>query len=307
MVDQVNLFGRPGASDWANNAFVQLDPRAVPNTQMGKAVAGLPQAWETPIEPPATVSQTRRIPGQSLGPAGTGDTTPGSPAESAVDATAVLAGPTPIAPKGMLMSAYANTEPARQQQARTIQGYIDQRNSAVAPPGTFDEVRERFLRDPDAFTIDATGILDKSPEVGKRWNFGEMTSPNALVVHHTAGRGGTEGVIQTFTERNFPAHFVIDREGQITQVLGLNQRGQHTKNAQDGSGITNANSWGVEVIAKDDADVLPVQAEATVRLTKYLQQYGLQSSRIVGHGAINSHKQATEGQTIAQLLREING
>lgn len=308
-MEQVRLFTRPENSSWASDTWVNLAPSASPITTIGKTVAGVPQGWESVS--PSIVQQapaTARInpvkrPGQSLGPAGTGEamSSPGAaPSGSASQATADLGGA--VKPTGMLMSSYANTE-----SARTMQAYIQEAVTATPAPGTFDELVSQYKTDPSAFTLSPEEIQDLSKETGSRWNFGTLSAPNALVVHHTAGGGTAEGVIQTFTERNFPAHFVIDREGQITQVLGLDQKGQHTRPAQDDSGISNANSWGVEVIAKDDSDVLPVQAAATVRLSKYLETYGLDPNRVVGHGAINAHKQATEGQSIVTLLRQING
>ena len=145
-------------------------------------------------------------------------------------------------------------------------------------------------------------IADRSTDVGRSWNFGKMKA-NSLVVHHTAGRGTVEGVIQTFKDRNFPAHFVVDRKGKIHQILGLDQRGQHTKNSSIND-ISNKNSWGVEVIARDDKDITPEQVDATMRLSKYLNEtQGMPMDRIFGHGEINTHKRATEGKTIVTALR----
>lgn len=316
-LNSITIVGRPQGSSWAQSSFITLAPAAQPSTTMGKTVAGAPQGWEqvspsTPQQTPEPVRVQADRPGvpQSTGPAATGD---GSLREQQTAATgevkpqatfgpdqAIVTMPTPK-PPGMLMNAYANTETTR-----TMKAYIDQSVTATPKPGTFDQVVSEYRSNPDSFKMDSSGIRDRSNEVGGRWSFGSMNA-DSLVVHHTAGRGGADGVIQTFTERNFPAHFVIDRDGEITQVLGLNQKGQHTRPAQDGSGITNSNSWGVEVIARDDSDVLPVQAAATIRLAKYLENYGLNPQRVVGHGAINSHKQATEGQSIINLLEQIRG
>lgn len=287
MANKVNLFGRPGGSEWASNTWVNVLQASTPSTMAGRTVAGV---MEGKAQTPAAVlaEQVRMppvTPGQSLGPAGTGD-------------AGVVA---PFKPPGMLVSNYASAAPGIRAQD------VAQAQDKPPAPGDFSELVTQFKADPGSFDLTAEGIRDVSPDVSSRWNFGEMKAPDALVVHHTAGRGDAEGVIQTFTERNFPAHFVIDRDGNITQVLGLRQKGQHTRPAQDNSGITNSSSWGVEIIAKDDADVLPVQAAATLRLSRYLQTQGLNPQKIVGHGAINAHKQATEGETVVNLLRQING
>lgn len=190
--------------------------------------------------------------------------------------------------------------------SRTIAAHKDQTLNAQPAPETIKSVVDDYKKNPSAYRIDSSQIVDRSREVGSNWNFGTMKA-DSLVIHHTAGRGTSDGVIQTFKERNFPAHFVIERDGNIVQVLGLDQRGQHTKNAQDGSGITNANSWGVEIIARDDSDVTPVQVQAALKLSNYLEGHGLNKNKIVAHGAINSHKQATEGQTVIQTLAQLGG
>jgi len=65
-------------------------------------------------------------------------------------------------------------------------------------------------------------------------------------------------------------------------------------------GPTNGNSQGVEVVANDDADILPIQAAAVFKLVKAL---GYSPGQIYGHGEVNpGHKQATEGYTIKQYI-----
>lgn len=191
--------------------------------------------------------------------------------------------------------------------SRTMGAYIAATANAPVNPATISSVVEAYKANPAAFTVSEQDIDDVSPEVSSSWNFGEMSQPNALVVHHTAGGGDRDGVINTFKERGFPAHFIIERDGKIVQVLGINQKGQHTKPAQDGSDISNSNSWGVEIIAKDDSDVTPTQVQAAIKLTNLLETHGLKRDRIVGHGQINSHKQATEGKTVLDTIAQIGG
>jgi len=163
-----------------------------------------------------------------------------------------------------------------------------------------------FQANPTAVRLDPSKIRDHTPKTSGNWNFGKLTRPSALVVHHTAGRGGVEGVIQTFKDRNFPAHFVIDREGTIHRILADDQKGQHTRPAQDGSDISNSNSWGVEVIANDDSDLTPEQVQASVQLAHYLHDnYQMPLDRVVGHGQINDHKQETEGATVLAVLANL--
>lgn len=150
--------------------------------------------------------------------------------------------------------------------------------------------------------IDMTGNLS--------FNFGQMRSPDALVIHHTGGSGtnvpNVNGVIQTFEDRGLPAHFIIDRDGQIIRTLAENAQGRHTKPSERSDlDISNANSWGVEIIALNDKDVTPAQTAAALELTRYLgTTYGMPTDRVVGHGAINGHKQADEGSAVLRALRD---
>lgn len=175
--------------------------------------------------------------------------------------------------------------------------------SEARSPEAASQAVAYFQSSPEAVRIDPSLIQDHTPTTSGNWNFGKLSEPSALVIHHTAGRGGVDGVIQTFKDRNFPAHFVIDRDGTIHRILADDQKGQHTKPAQDGSDISNANSWGVEIIANDDSDLTPKQVEASVQLAYYLHDnYGMPLDRVVGHGQINDHKQETEGATVLAAL-----
>ena len=178
--------------------------------------------------------------------------------------------------------------------------------SNARSPEAASEALAYFQSNPQAVRIDPTQIVDMTPTTSGNWNFGKLSQPNALVIHHTAGRGGVDGVVQTFKERGYPAHFVIDRDGTIHRILADDQKGQHTRPAQDGSGITNSNSWGVEIIAKDDADLTPAQVQASIQLSYNLHDnYQMPLDRVVGHGQINDHKQETEGATVLAALSEL--
>jgi len=118
-----------------------------------------------------------------------------------------------------------------------------------------------------------------------------------FIIHHTAGRGTATGVMNTLNKRELAIQWVVDREGNIYQMLPRGSRGAHIRNSD--LGPNNSNSQGVEVIAKNDSDVLPVQAAAVLKL---VQALGYSPNQIYGHGEVNSHKQKTEGQTIKQYI-----
>ena len=124
-----------------------------------------------------------------------------------------------------------------------------------------------------------------------------------FIIHHTAGRGAPSGVVGVLNKRGLGVQWVVDREGNIYQTLPRGSRGAHILNSA--LGPNNSNSQGVEVIARNDADILPVQAAAVYKLVKAL---GYTPNQLYGHGEVNpGHKAATEGQTIKQdILKNWN-
>ncbi len=143
-------------------------------------------------------------------------------------------------------------------------------------------------------------IADASNEVRPR--FGRMAGPpKALIIHHTGGRGDVHGVTSTFNNRKFPAHYVIDRDGQIWRTLPDGDAGQHIRNSPN-SHLSNSDTIGVEVIGNDDRDITPAQIAAAKQLHGDLvQRYP--DMKVYGHGEINGHKQIDEGHRIAMELR----
>ena len=121
-----------------------------------------------------------------------------------------------------------------------------------------------------------------------------------FIIHHTAGHGTAMGVVRVLNKRGLGVQWVVDREGKIYQTLPRGARGAHILNSA--LGPNNSNSQGVEVIAKNDADILPIQAAAVHKLIKAL---GYNPSQLYGHGEVNpGHKAASEGQTIKQYIEK---
>jgi hypothetical protein len=126
-------------------------------------------------------------------------------------------------------------------------------------------------------------------------------NPAALVVHHTAGRGNPEGVMNALNQQGYGVHYIVDRDGKIYASLPSNVAGIHTGTSAI-PGINNATTYGVEVIANDDSDILPSQVEAVRSLYGHLQK-GNPKLAIYGHGEIGSHKRADEGKTVVSAIR----
>lgn len=122
-----------------------------------------------------------------------------------------------------------------------------------------------------------------------------------FIVHHTAGRGTPQGVVGVLNKRRLGVQWIVDRDGKIYQTLPLGGKGAHILDSA--LGPTNSNSQGVEVIAKDDTDVLPIQAAAVFKIVKAL---GYSPNQIYGHGVVNPppHRMAEEGATIVKYIKD---
>jgi hypothetical protein len=122
--------------------------------------------------------------------------------------------------------------------------------------------------------------------------------PAAFIMHHTSGRGNIEGLKETLRQRHLGVEYGMDREGNIFQIGGPGS--SHMRRGQGvGAGLSNRNTVGMEVIAKNDRDVTPAQREAAMRFIA--ERYP--NTRVFGHGEVNPHKEADEGMTIVGAIR----
>jgi N-acetyl-anhydromuramyl-L-alanine amidase AmpD len=124
-----------------------------------------------------------------------------------------------------------------------------------------------------------------------------------FVVHHTAGRGTADAVVGVLNNRGLGVQWIIDREGKVYRSFPEGMTAYHTghQDQKDApSDLQNQTAQGVEVVAKDDADVLPIQVLAAWKLLKYL---GYEKDQVWGHGEVTHNKAATEGQTITDFWR----
>jgi hypothetical protein len=132
--------------------------------------------------------------------------------------------------------------------------------------------------------------------------------PKHFVFHHVGGRGTSASVYSTYYCRGYPAQFTIERDGTIHRFLPNGAIGWHTQGGSlwpgspypgDYSTWNNSNSIGVEIIANNDADVLPVQLNQAIRLAHY---YGFKKDEVIGHGWLNwGHKEQSEGLSAYKL------
>jgi hypothetical protein len=142
---------------------------------------------------------------------------------------------------------------------------------------------------PAASARDASGQPGRVPGV----------DPQAFIMHHTGGRGSTQGVEDTLNQRGLGVEYIMDREGNITRFSGAGAA-QMMPGRGKGEGLNNRNTVGMEVIAKDDKDVTPAQvASARSFIAK-----NYPTTPVYGHGEVNpGHKEADEGMTIVNAIR----
>jgi hypothetical protein len=122
-----------------------------------------------------------------------------------------------------------------------------------------------------------------------------LNNDKYFILHHTAGRGTPQGVVGILNKRGLGIQWVIDRDGQIYQTLPKDSFGQHVvpNKGSAPSDMSNKTAQGVEIIAKNDNDVLIKQCKSALMIIKDL---GYSLSNVYGHGEVQSNKMATEGQ-----------
>jgi N-acetylmuramoyl-L-alanine amidase len=129
-------------------------------------------------------------------------------------------------------------------------------------------------------------------------------APQGFIFHHTGGaEPDAQHVISVLNQRGLGTHYVMDRAGNIFRTLPNGAQGRHMRDGQGpGAGLSNQNTEGMEIIARDDRDITPAQVESAKRFAADLRQRypGIQ---FFGHGEVNPHKQATEGATVMAALR----
>lgn len=125
-------------------------------------------------------------------------------------------------------------------------------------------------------------------------------APSAVIIHHTGGRGDLNNVKRVLLGRGLGVQYVMDRQGNITQIGGPGSR--HMMNGWGaGQGLSNHNTVGIEIIARNNADVTPQQVKAAQAFLA--ARYP--NTPIFGHGQVNpGHKEADEGMAVVNTVRQ---
>jgi N-acetyl-anhydromuramyl-L-alanine amidase AmpD len=175
---------------------------------------------------------------------------------------------------------------------KAVTGYSDE------SPSERDEADDEALSNFKREIIDISGQAEQ-PKMQPGQDLDKY-----FVVHHTAGRGRAEDVVNVLNNRGLGVQWVIDREGKVYKTFPEGLTAWHTGHQDQKDAprdLQNSTAQGVEVIAMDDQDVLPIQVLAAFKLLKYL---GYGKDQVWGHGEVTYNKQATEGQTIVDFWRE---
>jgi hypothetical protein len=130
-----------------------------------------------------------------------------------------------------------------------------------------------------------------------------LKSNKYFILHHTAGRGTAEQVVDILNTRKnkngkpiiLGIQYIIDRNGEVYKGTKGN-KGAHITSMYPSApkDMSNSTAEGVEIIASDDTDILIPQCKSALRLIKKL---GYPLSNVYGHGEVSSNKMKEEGAT----------
>lgn len=195
-------------------------------------------------------------------------------------------------------------------QDKTIEVNVDQSQQRQQPQQQSQKVFDFYKSVYNMPKISEVPIMDLSKsEKSLGTKFGKLEGDGlakGLILHHTGGRGKVGSIMDIFKQRGFPAQYVLDRDGTIYRTLPEGYQGRQIKSGKGiGQGFTNANTEGIEVIAKNSEDFTPKQQEALKKFIAWHSQKNLYdpTQTVFGHGEINPHKDPGEGLIIARQTR----
>jgi hypothetical protein len=154
--------------------------------------------------------------------------------------------------------------------------------------------------------ITGAKLIDGEPDISYESTYSRKGEPltdiSGFIWHHTGSRGTPEDIVNVLNQRGLGVQYVMARDGTVYHTLPEGTRGAHIFPSEINN-LSNANTEGMEVIALDDKDVTPQQIQSAREFAAAFSKThpGVQ---YFGHGEVNpSHKQASEGLTIADAVR----
>jgi N-acetylmuramoyl-L-alanine amidase len=130
-------------------------------------------------------------------------------------------------------------------------------------------------------------------------------APSALIIHHTSGNNSAASVVEDW-RTNRPgvgAQMIMDRDGTIhytQKEFGYNGTGNFLHSVIPG--VSNQTAVGIEVIAKDDADMTPAQLASLQRLAGPKGPYA--NVRVFGHSQVSPGDRENEGVRGVNAINE---
>ena len=152
--------------------------------------------------------------------------------------------------------------------------------------------------EPHAAPAPSGNKVSKPPVVtshqSPNYNSRNGTPIDAVIIHHTAS-DNCSGTLSWFKNPSsqVSAHYVIDKDGTIYQMVGDEKRAWHAgAGSIPGSpGDVNSRSIGIEIVNKGDGKTpfTDAQYAALSQLTAYLkQEYNIPQKNILGHRDVSS-------------------
>lgn len=133
-------------------------------------------------------------------------------------------------------------------------------------------------------------------------NFGERRgadAPSYIIIHYTAMQTAAEAIERLCApEHEVSAHYVIDRDGSITQLVPEEFRAWHAgRSFWRGETDLNSNSIGIE-LANDGFQPFPLsQLDTLADLIKgMMQRWAIPVQNVLGHSDISLGRKTDPGQ-----------
>jgi len=117
----------------------------------------------------------------------------------------------------------------------------------------------------------------------------DQRRPNLVIIHHTSNSTSAQALrTLTSAERKVSAHYLIDRDGSIVQLVSESERAWHAGKSWWG-GITdvNSSSIGIELDNTGSEPFADAQIDALLALLADIRQrYPIPAANFIGHGDV---------------------
>ena len=176
---------------------------------------------------------------------------------------------------------------------------------STAPAPTLSTAEEGSTGGGATSPSPAGGTLN-GQTIGNLAQGGKNGKKVGVVMHHTGG-STMSGALAALKQKGFSYNYMIDRDGTVHRLIPEGATAIH--GGQMNNGLTNENTLGVALVAKDNSDVLPEQVAAAKTLQKQLaQKFNFDEKSVYGHGEVSpGRKQASEGMAAVMAIRQDTG